>query len=44
MRIVEEKQKDVGIKADDGVHIAVLEYADDAAVLALMLISLVSIL
>ena len=44
MRIVEEKQRDIGIKGDDGENIADLEYADDAAMLALMLTSLASIL
>jgi hypothetical protein len=44
MRIVEEKQRDVGIRVDDGENIADLEYADDAALLAVMLTSLASIL
>ena len=44
MRILAEKQRDVGIKVDNGENIADLEYADDAALLSLMLTGLASIL
>ena len=44
MRAVEEKQKNTGIEVDDGEKIADLEYADDAALLALLLSSMASIL
>ena len=44
MRVVEVKQRDVGIKVDNEENIADLKYANDTALLALMLTSLASIL